>query len=169
MYHAAIGLLAAAECIKHRDNAALRVVQAAACGGRTRTQSELRASAAGGCSPHSPADCKIFCVIPHFSFAKKKNEWNLYREIFLLRYQSSITLGGMTNYLFHKTGVTPATRQSRAGRSLCPAEARNSLAFESGLRRLLPEQLPPPTAENIFLPQSDLDECQYSSTASSSR
>ena len=34
-----------ANSIKHRDNATLRVVRAAACGGRRRTKSELRASA----------------------------------------------------------------------------------------------------------------------------
>ena len=45
-------------------------------------------------------------------------------------------LGGMTNYLFHKTDVTPATRQSRAGRSNCAAKRRY-------LRRLAPKARPP--------------------------
>ena len=45
-----------------------------------------------------------------------------------MRCQSSLTFGGMTA-IFHKTGVTPATRQSRAGSSLPPVEARYSHAL----------------------------------------
>ena len=72
--------------------------------------------------PNAP---RIIRVIPHFSFSKKKNEWNLFRPP-RLRCQSSLAFGGMTDNLFHKTGVKPATRQSRAGRSLPTAEARYS-------------------------------------------
>ena len=101
----------------------------ASCGPKTFPLRRLRLFEPRSSPPPHAADCnspmarvrpaavgeqqektKPIRVIPHFSFAKKKNEWNLYREIFLLRYQSSITLGGMTNYLFHKTVVTPATR-----------------------------------------------------------